>query len=197
MSQLSCAILGGSFDPVHIDHIRIGCYVQERLNYSTILFIPAHAVPLRATCPLATSEQRLTMLRNSLTHYPRFQIDDIEIQSQEVSYISRTVPAIKKKYNLRSKIGVIIGADLVHEIPHWKNIADIAPLISLIIMRRDHQTINTQPIKKLNIPLRQCTNPLSNISSSAIRRHIAQGESFRHLVPATVYEYIIRHNLYV
>ncbi len=197
MPPAPLAILGGSFDPLHIDHVRIGCYLHSQLRCSTILFVPAYNVPLRKHDPLATPEQRLAMLRRSFAPYHSFKVEDIELRQSTTSYLSDTVSAIRNSYKLTTKMGVMVGDDLLAEIPHWKNIESLAPYITLIIMRRERQiNVDIAPIKQLGIEIYRCTNPPSPISSSEIRRRIAHRESFRHLVPEPVYRYITHHHLY-
>ena len=197
MTPAPLAILGGSFDPLHIDHIRIGCYLHSQLQCATILYVPAYTVPLRAHGPFATPQQRLAMLRHSLAPYRSFKIEDIELQQSATSYLCDTIPAIRSSYRLATKVDVVVGDDLLAEIPQWKNIESLAPYITLIIMRREQQiNIDIAPIRKLGIEVYRCTNSPSPISSTEIRRRIAHREPFRHLLPEPVYRYIIHHRLY-
>ena len=191
-------LVGGTFDPFHIDHIRIGLYVRELWRYHKVFFVPAYTVPLRAARPVASAEARIAMLRATLAAYPQCTVVDTEIRRGTASYFSETLLSIRERYKVQSRIGVVIGEDLIDEFTRWRGIGRIIPLITLVVVRRaPRRELDISAIQRLGARIRVCTNPPSPVSSSEVRRRVACGEPFRHLVPEAVFRYITEHNLYV
>jgi nicotinate-nucleotide adenylyltransferase len=190
---LRLAILGGSFNPVHLGHLFLADAVLSALDYDRVVLIPAYRSPfkLAAAGMEGSAGDRLDMLAASVAGDPRLTIDDCEIRREGVSYTADTLQDIIRRYVPEGKPGLIIGDDLARDFPQWHNSAEILELADVIIARRIHP-------EKLDCPYpnRQIANEVMEISSAMVRERIAGGKAWRYLVPAGVRTIIEDRRLY-
>ena len=189
------ALLGGSFDPVHIGHLHVCEQVLMELGYDRVLLIPAYRSPLRPNPHFASPKQRLQMLALATTGNDRLQIDSWELEQSRLSYTIDTVRHLNSLYNPHddpsNRLGLIVGSDHIAQLARWYDSARLLESVNLIVFARDHRRPQDIPAAVTYID----TMPLV-MSSSLIRQRIAQGLAFRYLVPEAVYNYIQEQRLY-
>ena len=195
---MKIAILGGSFNPVHLGHLFIADAVLDSLHYDRIVMVPAYRSPfkLAAKDMESTSRDRLEMLAASIAGDPRLSVDDCEIRREGISYTVDTVKDIIRRYAPEGKPGLIIGDDLATEFPQWHNSAEILELADVIICRRQEgdpgcrcdqtQSSDSEPQSNFPFPHTLIANELIDISSQMVRLRIKEGKAWRYLVPAAV-----------
>jgi len=187
------AILGGSFNPVHLGHLFIADAVLESLHYDRIALIPAYRSPfkLAAQDMESTSRDRLEMLAASVAGDPRLTVDDCEIRREGISYTVDTVKDIIRRYALCNKPGLIIGDDLAAEFLQWHNSAELLELADIIIARRSNVADFS-----CGFPHTLISNETMDISSQMVRQRIQEGGAWRYLVPAAARNIIEDRRLY-
>jgi nicotinate-nucleotide adenylyltransferase len=190
---MKLAILGGSFNPVHLGHLFLADAVLAELKYDRVVMVPAYRSPFKIAVPgmESSTDDRLEMTAASIAGDPRLTVDDCELRREGVSYTVDTVADIIRRYAPEGKPGLIIGDDLAAEFPRWKNSAEIFDMADVIIARRISSG-------DLNLPY-TCTcvaNDIINISSAMIRRKIEEGGAWHFLVPAAVRTIIEERGLY-
>jgi len=187
------AVLGGSFNPVHIGHLALADAVHVACGYDRVLLVPANIPPHKEIAAGATTEGRLEMLKLATAGVGWLETEECEISRGGLSYTIDTLEYLSKKYAsvLEGKIGLVIGEDLVEGFMKWKNPEAIASIADIIVARRPGSVTSSFPL-----PHVQLVNQLLPISSSEIRECIQGGKSWRYLVPDPVYRYIIGHTFY-
>jgi len=190
------AILGGSFDPVHVGHLFLADAALCALAYDRIILIPAFQSPFKAGVENATSRDRLEMLASSIAGDPRLTIDDCEIRREGVSYTIDTLKDIIERYKPDGKPGLIIGDDLVSTFDQWHSPEEIASLADVIIARRLSGTSEGCVTGNFPYPHINLANEIMSISSSQIREKIGRNENWRYLVPAGARHLIKEKRLY-
>jgi nicotinate-nucleotide adenylyltransferase len=188
------AILGGTFNPVHVGHLFLAEEVRDLLGYERILFVPAN-VPVHKSMPVEVGvRHRLRMLRLAVAGCRGFLVESCELERGGNSYSIDTLQYVLERYRPEGRPGLIIGEDLVEGFPAWRQAARLAELAELIVARRGPD----QPAPAWPFPacVRRIENLLLPVSSSEIRRRLAAGRPARHLVPERVLRYIRRHRLY-
>jgi nicotinate-nucleotide adenylyltransferase len=186
------AILGGSFNPVHIGHLYLADTALTRLGYHRIILIPAFQSPFKLEAETASPKDRLDMLAASIAGDPRLTIDDCEIKREGVSYTIDTIADIIKRYRPEGRLGLILGDDLADTFHQWRNAGEIAERTSIIIARR----LFRGPGPAFPFPFTELNNELMNVSSRLVREMILQGGNWRYQVPSGARDIIESRGLY-
>jgi len=142
------AILGGSFDPVHLGHLFLLHSAIEKTDYTRFVIVPAKVSNFkRDSRPVSTDADRLNMLNLAVedfhTIYPdnkkEIVVSNIELVRGGVSYTYDTVLEVKKQYNVDEKLGLIIGDDHIEKLTQWYRFNDLVKEVEFIICPRNHR----------------------------------------------------------
>jgi nicotinate-nucleotide adenylyltransferase len=185
------ALLGGTFDPVHLGHLFMADEVLARLAYERILFVPTYVPPHKQSAPLASSTQRVEMLRIATSGRSELGVLAYEVEQREVSYTVSTLRHLYETGEVTDKPGLIIGEDLVDGFDRWREVDTIVELADIVLVRRPgNDGVG------LTRPHLEVDNLLLEISASDIRERVAAGMPYRYLVLPSVFEYIEERGLY-
>ena len=212
---MNIGLMGGTFNPVHLAHLRIAEEARERYGLDRVLFIPAADPPHKPLAGEVPFEQRCEMVRLAIADNPLFELSDIEGQRGGKSYSIDTISCFRVA-DPAVRLFFIIGSDSFLEIGLWHRYAEIFRLCSLIVLERPgcpvRDPLNALPAvirteSSYNAAARRLEHiagttvefftgcPLE-ISSSEIRRLIAAGHSVKYLVPPQVETYIKEQRIY-
>lgn len=205
-SEPKVGILGGTFDPPHLAHLRIAEEALEAFSLDEVWFCPAFDPPHRKEKPKADFEKRLHMTSLAVENNPAFKVIDIE-RGESPSYTIITLQKLKKLFP-QVNFYLIIGWDSFLELGTWHRYQELIDLAELIVCTRGNmdkaeaEAIFSKKVeaywgssKKERVHL-LFVFPFE-ISSSAIRKLRANGKSIRYLVPEGVYAYILEKGLYL
>ncbi len=184
------ALLGGSFDPIHVGHLHVAEVVLASGGYDQVLFVPAHLPSHKPGAKLATAAHRLRMLQLAIAGQPRFAISDVEVRRGGVSYTVDTVRELQASGTLGARPGLVVGDDLGDELFTWREAATLFAMVDLLVARRRRSPL------KLSCPHQVLANHRLPISSSELRRRVCAGRVIRALVPDAVEAYIREQRLY-
>ena len=192
------AVLGGSYNPIHIGHLMLADAVALRYGYDTVAFVPAFLSPFKDGHSGCTAEDRLAMVKLAIADNPAFYCEPCEIQRQGVSYTIDTLKFLKKKFpQCEGKIGLIIGDDLLEGFSNWHEAERIPDYADIIVGNRIVDRYSAEQTHTAGgLPHLRVDNALLPVSSSGIRAAIKEKKSWRYLVPSAVYSYIKEHKLY-
>jgi nicotinate-nucleotide adenylyltransferase len=185
------AILGGSFNPVHLGHLYLADAVISGFGYDRVLLVPAFRSPFKLDAAAPSPQDRLAMLAASIPGDPRLLVDDWEIRREGVSYTVDTLTDIYQRYLPEAKPALILGDDLARDFPKWKRAEEILSLADIVIARRVLSDAADYPY-----PCRQLRNEVMEVSSAQVRDLIRQGKHWRYLVPAGARAIIEERGLY-
>lgn len=195
-------IFGGAFNPVHNGHLNLAKHYLDELSLDKLLFIPTNIPPHKSNEDFAPKEDRLNMLKLAIGEFEKFEISDIEFKIEGKSYTYLTLLELKKIYS-NAEFYLIIGADQIFNFDKWYKYKEILSLITLCTSARENEK---EKAEILNFASRLdgldmnkfklLTSPVLKVSSSEIRQKIKNGEDFSALVPAKVYDYIIKRRIY-
>jgi nicotinate-nucleotide adenylyltransferase len=172
------AILGGSFNPVHLGHLWLVDAALSILGYDRVIMVPAFTSPFKLGAREVSPSDRMDMLAASIPGDPRITIDDCEIKRGGVSYTIDTIADIRQRYRPVGKMGLIIGDDLVQTFSQWRRAEDIAAETDIIIAHRESAEPAAFPY-----PCTLLNNAIMELSSAEVRTRIQNGESWRSLTP--------------
>ncbi|HYM16152.1 MAG TPA: nicotinate-nucleotide adenylyltransferase [Dehalococcoidia bacterium] len=190
-------VLGGTFDPVHVAHLRLAEEALEALGLDEILFVPAGDPWRKSARPMTPAEHRLAMLRSAVVGNDGFGISDIELRRPGPSYTADTLAELAGE-RLDDEFWFIVGADALADLPNWHEPARIVAHATLAVAPREPQEVNIAALAIPGIAAKIETFPMTrlDISSTEIRARVAAGRSIRYLVPDAVERYILAHALY-
>jgi nicotinate-nucleotide adenylyltransferase len=195
---MKLAILGGSFNPIHLGHLFLADAVLSELHYDRVVLVPAYRSPfkLAAVGMEDSARDRLEMIAASIAGDPRLTVDDCEIRREGVSYTVDTVADIIRRYATDEKPGLIIGDDLAADFPQWHGSDELLSMADIIIARRVQSGEALISAKRVPYQCTQITNNVIEISSGMIRDKIAAGTAWRYLVPPAARTIIEERGLY-
>jgi nicotinate-nucleotide adenylyltransferase len=188
---MKLAILGGSFNPVHIGHLYLADTMLSVFDYDRVIFIPAYQSPFKVGAEGPSPEDRLEMLAASIAADTRLTIDDCEIKRKGVSYTIDTIEQIVRRYRPTGKPALLMGDDIARDFHKWRRSEDIARIADLIVARRVPSMSDTFPF-----PCKQLHNEVMEVSSAEIRERIRNNGNWRFLVPAGARIIIADRGLY-
>jgi len=202
-------IRGGTFDPIHLAHLRATQEVAEALSLQRVHLIPGRTPPHRPQ-PLASAQHRLAMVKCAIQRNDLLLADDRELQREGASFTVDTLHSLREEYGQQTPLALIIGMDAFQTFTAWHEWETIIKLAHLVVTSRPDYTaqplqawaeamhtentldLHAQPAGKLYV---MQTTALS-VSATEIRHQQAAGRSIRYLVPDAVYDYIQQHQLY-
>ena len=202
-------VLGGTFDPVHYGHLRPAWELQEQLRLERLLIIPC-ARPAHRSHPVASVEQRLTMLRLALNEHRVLQLDEREIRRPGPSYMVDTLTELRAEYGPDQAMSLIVGMDAFAGIEQWHEWQALLGLAHVVVTQRPGSNPVAPPSlwqdALVKTPQKLAESPAGHIlyvsvtqldiSATQIRRLLRDGHSPRFLLPDTVLSYIEQHGLY-
>ena len=189
-SRKQVGILGGNFNPVHNQHLLIADQVGTALNLEKVYLMPEYLPPHVDEKDTIEAEHRLNMLKLAIADNPLFDIEQAELQRKGKSYTYDTMKALIAQ-NPDTDYYFIIGGDMVEYLPKWYKIDELVEMVQFVGVKRPGYTIDT-PYSIIWLDA-----PMMDLSSSLIRKKIAQGCSIRYLVPEAVRNYILEKGLYL
>jgi len=112
-------IMGGTFDPVHLGHLRVAEMVRLRFDIEKVIFVPAYCPPHKQIKDITSAEHRYAMVSAAITGNSRFEASRIEIGCNCPTYAGDTIRAFKEMYRKDSEIFFITGLDAILTIITW------------------------------------------------------------------------------
>ena len=197
MDGEALALLGGSFDPIHVGHLHIGEVLLSEAGFDRVLFVPAGLPAHKPERRLAGAQHRLRMVRHAVRYQPRFAVSDIELRRSGTSYTVDTVAALRARGVVVDRPGLVVGDDLLADYRSWRDYHALAVNVRFVVARRLTDLSSREAaLAGFEYEYTQLPNLLLQVSSTEVRRRLARGGSVRHLVPERVHRYIRKHGLY-
>lgn len=209
-------ILGGTFDPVHVGHLRLAEEAREQLGLAKVRWIPA-GQPRHRALPSSRPQQRLEMVRLAIHDHPDFELDSAEALGDAPSYSVPTLERLRAELGVRQPLVWLMGADAFLGLSSWHRWSELFSLTHVAVATRAGYALDDQRMPaELAAELRQrqvseaqrlthepagLIMPFDittlDVSATALRGARAAGRSLRYLTPAAVVDYIDAQRLYV
>jgi len=193
-------IMGGTFDPIHFGHLVTAEEALVQFNLDRVIFMPTGNPVAKAHVNVSPAEHRYLMAVLATAANPDFDVSRMEVDRPGLTYTIDTLSMLRAEYGPSTEIFFITGADAVWEILTWKDadaVADLATFIAatrpgydLEVARAQHESATTR------FRLEYIEVPALAISSTDMRRRVAEGRPVRYLTPEAVVAYIEKHGLY-
>lgn len=203
-------LLGGTFNPIHLGHLRAAEEVREALELERVLFVPSRVPPHKAADPddpIASAEERAGWVEQAIAGHDGFALDRIELDREGPSYLVDTLAAIREREAGRRRTVFIVGQDAFAEMGEWRAPERIFALTDLAVMTRppgelrdlrdrmpevvrgDYEIVDGgrgARHRRAGTTIELVTISALDISSSRVRWFCRNGRSIRYLVPESV-----------
>ena len=188
--------MGGTFDPIHLGHLRAGENAREGLGLDEVRFLPAQIPPHRAA-PASSARDRYAMVALATALNPRFVADDLELRREGPSYTVDTVARLRDE-RPGDEVVLIVGSDTFPELATWKDHDRLFRMCTVAVVSRPDDGPPERPAPAASSVSggRRVPGPGLAVSATDIRRRVKEGLSIRYLVPETVADYIAKRGLY-
>lgn len=184
---MTICVFPGTFNPIHIAHLRMAQFAAEKYGFAKIIFIPAY-MPPHKQLDSNMAKHRYNMVKLAVEKNMRFGISDIEYKSDGKSYSIITVKKIREQYKIEDRLNFIIGTDAFKNIKTWYKTEELKDLVHFIVFPRGEDKIKPDEYEGYSYELVDCEK--FDISSTAIRDERKSGTTIE------VKEYIKNNELY-
>ncbi len=191
---MQVGIFGGSFNPPHVAHLIVAETLREAFELDRVLWIPSRRPPHKPEDSLVIPKHRLNMTRLATEGNPFFEVSEIELRRDGVSYTVDTVTALQEA-RPADTFHLLIGGDSLRDFGAWRHPEEIVRRVPLIVYRRPGAGPGSVPSFAAD-RTRFAEAPLLEVSGTQIRARCRAGRSIRYLVPEPVRAYIEANRLY-
>jgi nicotinate-nucleotide adenylyltransferase len=216
-------ILGGTFNPIHVAHLRAADEVADQLGLERVIFVPSARPPHKAPRerdgnldPIAPAAERLAWVRRAIAGNDRFEVDTLEIDREGPSYLVDTLQAMRKRTAPELPV-FMLGADAFAEMDTWRAPEKLLSLAHFAVATRPPlgaRTLTDVLPASLAAPFEMADDGQSavhrdagtclrlveitalDVSASAIRAAIRAGGSVRYLLPESIHDTVLASGCY-
>jgi len=219
-------IMGGTFDPIHLGHLRAAEEIYWAFGMDRIIFVPAARPPHKDEAVVASALHRYEMVSLATVFTPYFTVSPIELQREGKSYSVETVREFRKAAGPDARLYFVVGVDALLEMSAWREAEELLRLTRVVVTARpgwrldEVEGLLTPEQRRLlgeptfrylrvgEIDVAQVEKSPAprevllvevvslDIASREIRQLVEEGRSVRHLVPDTVAAYMVKNRLY-
>ncbi|MDE7439580.1 MAG: nicotinate (nicotinamide) nucleotide adenylyltransferase [Clostridia bacterium] len=197
---MKVAIFGGSFNPVHNEHINIVKAAIKCLSLDKVIIMPSNITPAKNGRMFANAADRLNMCKLAFADVPQTVVSDFEISNSGISYSYITCREFKESYP-DSERYFIIGGDSLENFNDWKYPEEILKCVTLAVCARgDEKRLKKAEddfYSRFGKRVKEFDYIGKNISSTRIRARAALGESLEGCVSRDVEKYITDNSIYL
>jgi nicotinate-nucleotide adenylyltransferase len=189
---MKIGLLFGSFNPIHIGHLIIANYMANHTALDKVWLVVSPQNPLKKYGDLINTYDRLEMAKLATDNSNNISVSDVELKLPQPSYTIDTLAFLKEKYP-EHEFALIMGSDNLVTLHKWKN-------YKLIL--RDHQIFvyprpgyeNAELASHPSVAITM--TPLMELSSTFIRKSLAEKKNVQYFVPDAVLKFIESKSLY-
>jgi nicotinate-nucleotide adenylyltransferase len=192
-------ILGGTFNPPHMGHLVMAQEALDQLELDRVVLMPVAVPPHKEAREDPGGVDRVELCRLAVADDERFEVSTLEVDRGGASF---TVDTLRGLHDSEPDhdLTFIVGGDMAQSLPAWREPEVILDLATLAVAEREG--VRREDIARRLDGLHGGDRvvffdmPRIDISSSSIRRRVAEGRPIRYLVPDAVAEAIAERGLY-
>lgn len=189
---MKLGVFGGTFDPIHLGHLRAAQNACSDLGLERVLFVPVGQPPHRAA-PLGSALERYAMVALALSGQAHLVPSPLELERPGPSYTVDTLEQLRVLHP-EDELVLLVGADMFADLHTWRRAERLFELCQLACIPRPGEPAPVLPLPRARVAV--IRGPALDISATAIRTRAGAGQTLRGLVPDGVAEYIEKRRLY-
>ena len=219
LASARVGIFGGTFNPIHVGHLRAAEEVAEALGLERVVFVPSAQPPHKQPGPgdtIAPPNLRLAWVKAAIADNPRFEVDTLELEREGPSYSVDTLRAFATRFE-RARCVFVIGQDAFVELGTWREPAALLELAHFAVTSRPPSrkgSLKSWMPRELAREIEFAADGLSGrhrraktwiraveitpleVSSSDIRARLRAGRSVRYLLPDGIHDAVVQSRVY-
>jgi nicotinate-nucleotide adenylyltransferase len=212
-------LFGGTFNPIHVGHLRAAEEVREILGLERMVFVPAALPPhkpARAGDAIAPAEARLGWVRDATRGNPRFEVDPLELGRAGPSYSVDTLRAWSARTSPGSCV-FVIGHDAFADLGTWREPRELLRLAHFAVTTRPPSSEGSLARwlppsladevvlapdgrsgvhKSAGTWIRALEITALDVSASDLRARLRSGRSVRYLLPDAIHDDVVASGFY-
>jgi nicotinate-nucleotide adenylyltransferase len=183
-------VFGGTFDPVHVGHVVMAAEVRSALALDRVLLVPAGDPWQKRGRVVASARDRLALVELAAADVDGVEGCAVEVEREGASVTAETLEALAAPGR---ELFLVLGADAVANMPTWRRLDDTRRLASVVVIEREgeHALPPGEGWHVEHVPV-----PRLDISSTDVRRRLAEVRPIDGLVPPAVVRAIRERGLY-
>jgi nicotinate-nucleotide adenylyltransferase len=186
-------IFCGTFNPIHLGHLLVAECARDQFELEKILFITSPRPPHRSDV-LLEARERHNMVACAVAGNPNFEASMLEIERPGPSYTIDTIRQVIERFGNDCQMNLLLGADNLKQLSTWHRVDEICRFVRFLVAPRfadvNERSQSTLHSGNGNIPAQAKYElidfPAVDISSSEIRKRIAEGRTVLYMVPPAV-----------
>lgn len=211
-------VYGGTFNPVHLGHLRAATEVAEALELDRVVFVPSGQPPHKRSDdgdPIAPAAQRLGWVRDAVALDPRFSLSTIEVDRTGPSFLVDTLAELGRQL-APARIVFLLGRDAFQDLGSWREPRRLLTLADFAVTTRPGSDARspagddlrewlpgvvrgdfavdasgrTATHREAGTRIELVSITALDISATDLRARVRSGRSLRYLVPEAVRESI-------
>ena len=215
------ALYGGTFDPIHLGHLKIASKVSQLFAIDEFLFVPARVAPHKSDREVSSGLHRHAMLALATENDPKLLISTFELEGRERQYTVDTLFHFRSQLGQSADLFFVMGADSWSELTTWREWERLTTLANLIVVTRPGYEFRSDSVAPgLAARVVDVRGPKSEqlstvtgalhekifitdavmlaVSATEVRQAAREGrvEKLKELVPLEVADYIRKYRLY-
>jgi nicotinate-nucleotide adenylyltransferase len=183
-------VLGGTFDPVHVGHLAAAAAARQHLELTRVLLVVAGDPWQKHGEVVAPAEARYEMVAAAIDGAEGLEASRLEIDRPGLTYTIDTVEALRSPDR---ELFLILGADVAARIDTWDRVEQLRDAVTLAVVGREDVPAATPPDGWHAVPVPM---PRIDVSSTGLRRRIAEGAPVEFLIPMPAVRVLRAHDLY-
>ena len=200
-SPVRLGLMGGTFDPIHIGHLRIADEMRAELGLDAVLFIPTGNPVFKKNQQVTDAHLRLEMCRRAVQGNPHFDVSAIEVERTGDTFTVDTLRYLRAHYPENVKLFFIVGSDSAITVGKWRGVQELASLTSLAVAAGRPGSAGEDELRReimaaapFDLHIVQ-VSPLK-VASRDLREALRAGDPCRYLLSEPVLAFIAERHLY-
>lgn len=179
----------GTFDPIHMGHIKTCEHVKNQLKLDKMIIVPNYKVPHKELT--SSFDHRYRMCQLATSDFD-IEVSDFECKNKVDGYGLETLKYFSSLYE---EVFYIMGSDVFMSIPYWDHKDEFLSLVTVVVARRNEHVDYTNVLDIISTPVVFCSAPVIPLASSHLKSDM-ESHTYFNGVPQIVRDYIKENNLY-